>query len=351
MTSKQVLEKLQESKLLTVQDYEKVRGDHMGLGQDPRDYSYRDYPDRLKEYLGVDVKIVSSEELNREIGNVEENEAEKLADTWINEAKEVRRGVARRDVIRAAKLCVALKELVKRYDADAVTMASWHLTGTWGDPKINVMPPLAWMELSKEHIPCCCQGLVDCLVTQMIGTYITNGYAGFVGDILNEWLDWDSLLKGASPGEVVIIGHCGAPITPHGDDRIPYTIRDHIINGADWAKLFGPEDTVTATTVDWPSDEVASVVKSDVYRKRVLIFTGTVLDGNSLYKNFPDTSCRNKIVIKIDESGVYRRFSRNLGEFRESWGNHLVTFYGNLEKEIKDLARLIGFEVMEGELY
>jgi hypothetical protein len=83
MTSKQVLEKLGESKLLTIQDYEKVRGDHMGLGQDPRDYSYQDYPDRLREYLGVDVKIAGSEELNREMGNVEENEAEKVADMWI----------------------------------------------------------------------------------------------------------------------------------------------------------------------------------------------------------------------------------------------------------------------------
>jgi len=206
------------------------------------------------------------------------------------------------------------------------------------------------MELSKEHVPCCCQGLVDCLVTQMVGTYITDGWQGFVGDILNDWVDWNSLLTCPGPGDVVIIGHCGAPITPHGDDRIPYTITDHVMNGADWAKLFGPEDTVTATTVDWPSDEVASIVKFDAYKKRVLVCAGTVLDGNSLYKNFADTACRNKIVIKIDEPEVYRMFSGDMGEFRESWGNHLVVFYGDLRKEIKDFAKLIGFDVIEMDI-
>jgi len=152
MTPKEVLEKLRESKLLTIQDYEKVRGDHMGLGQNPQDYSYRDYPDRLKEYLGVDIEIAGSEELNQEIGKVEEERAERVADMWIDEAKEVRRGVRRRDVIRAAKLYLALKELIKRYDADAITMASWHLAGIWGNPKTNVMPPLAWFVLILRGI-------------------------------------------------------------------------------------------------------------------------------------------------------------------------------------------------------
>jgi len=343
MTPKEVVEKLGESKLLTVQDYDKInpldQGGWEEVNAPIKDYD-REYPKRLKEYLGIDLLIANSDELNQEIGKVSEEKAEEIADMWIDEAKEVRRGVTRKDVIRAAKLYVALKELIERYDADAITMASWHLAGhsNPAGSKTNAMPPLSWMELSKENIPCCCESLIDCLVTQMVGTYITDGHAGFLGDILGGFEP-----IGTPPENVVIIGHCGAPITPHGDDRIPYTIRDHVINGADWAKLFGPEDTVTATTVDWPSDEVGSIVKFDVYRKKVFVCTGTVLDGNSLYKNFPDTSCRNKIVIKIDEPEVYHTFSG--GNFRKDWGIHPVAFYGDLRKGIKDLAELIGFSV------
>ncbi len=358
MTPKEVLEKLEKSKLLTVQDYDKInpldQGGWAEVNAPIKDYD-RNYPGRLKEYLGVDIVVADSKELNQEIGKVEEEKAEEIADMWIDEAKEVRRGVTRKDVIRAAKLYVALKELIERYDADAITMASWHLAGSSNkEPVTNVMPPLSWMELSKEQIPCCCESLIDCSVTQMVGTYITDGHArseaerrsgfsGFVGDILNDWSDRNSLLKDASPGNAVIIGHCGASITPHGDDRIPYTIRDHVVNGADWAKLFGPEETVTATTVDWPSDEVGSIVKFDVYRKKAFVCTGTVLDGNSLYENFPDTVCRNKMVIKIDEPEVYHLFSG--GNFRKDWGIHPVVFYGDLRKGIKDLAELIGFSV------
>lgn len=133
----------------------------------------------------------------------------------------------------------------------------------------------------------------------------------------------------------------GRTVRPAANTIIPFQPRSNKFN--DWAKLFGPEDTVTATTVDWPSDEVGSIVKFDVYRKKVFVCTGTVLDGNSLYKNFPDTSCRNKIVIKVDEPEVYHLFSS--GNFRKDWGIHPVAFYGDLRKGIKDLAELTGFSV------
>ena len=40
-------------------------------------------------------------------------------------------------------------------------------------------------------------------------------------------------------------------------------------------------------------------------------------------------------------------FSGDMNEFRESWGNHLVVFYGDLRKVIKDFAKLIEFDVIE----
>ncbi|MEA3344783.1 MAG: hypothetical protein U9Q78_00810 [Chloroflexota bacterium] len=352
MTPEGVLEELRGLKLLTIQDYDKINPldravDHGGSWSRvnaPIDEYDRNYPQRLKEYLGIDLLIANSDELNQEIGKVSEEKAEEIADIWIDEAKEVRRGVTREDVIRAAGLYLALKKLIERYNADAITMASWHLAGHSNkEPVTNVMPPLSWMELSKEHIPCSCESLIDCLVTQTIGACLTEGHAGFVGDILNDWVDWPSRLRGADPGDVVIVGHCGAPITPHGDDRIPYTIRDHVISGADWAKLFEPEETVTATTVDWPSDEVCSIVKFDVYRKKVFVCTGTVLDGDALYESFSDTVCRNKMVVRIDDPEVYHAFPN---KFRRDWGIHPVVFYGDLREEIRSFAELIGFDVM-----
>jgi hypothetical protein len=122
---------------------------------------------------------------------------------------------------------------------------------------------------------------------------------------------------------------------------------------------FGPKDTPTGTTVQWPTYEPASIVKFDVYRKQVSVFPGEVLDGNRLYVDFPNRICRNKIVIRIDDpANCYMLPSNpNAGAFRQCdqwdrkhrhWGGHQVAFYGDLKPAIQELAALIGFEVVDG---
>ncbi len=347
------VKQLKGAKILTVQDYDKINPlDQFGwpvtMAEEPSEYD-RIYPKRLKEYLGIDIKIVRLKELNQEIEKITEKEAEKMADVWINEATEVRRGVKRKDVIRAAKLYLGLNELHEKYDTQAVTLTSWYMFKK--QKKLNALPAMAWLEFSKKHVPGSCQAHIDCLATMLIGQYITGGNAGFDGDILN---DWSFEPIGDRPKNVIIIAHCGAPITPHGDDRIPYTIRDHIMNTGARPKHIPPEATLTAPTVTWPADEAVSVVKFDVYRKKVSIHTGTILDGNALYRNFRDAICRNKAVIRLDnpEESYLLPSRPDEGVFRGnkwfgSWGCHQVMFYGNLRKEIKGFAALTGFEVVE----
>jgi len=103
MTSKEVLGKLRNSKLLTIQDHDGLNRIDQGLYDAPiQDYDLH-YPGRLKEYLGVDLIIVRSNELIGEMEKVEEKEAEKIADMWMNEATEVK-NVKHHDIVRAAKL-------------------------------------------------------------------------------------------------------------------------------------------------------------------------------------------------------------------------------------------------------
>jgi hypothetical protein len=210
---------------------------------------------------------------------------------------------------------------------------------------VKAWTPLAILELSKEHIPCCCQSHVDCLVTQTIGSLLTDGRQGFMGDVLN---DWSFPPIGDRPQNVIVLGHCGAPITPKANKRIPYLIRDHIHSNKEW---FGPNDVPTATTVFWPADEPATVVKFDVYRKKVSVYSGTVLDGDTLYEDFANCICRNKMVVRIDhpENCYMLPSDKNEGAFRNwwgSWGCHQVGFYGDLTENIREFAALTGFEVV-----
>ena len=347
----QVLERLKGTRIISIQDYDKINAiDQEGMagvwGDSPVNEYDRSYSDRLKEYLGVELILVRSEELLAEMAKVADEDAGRLADLWIREATEIK-NVKRKDILRPAYLYFAFKQLLKKYDAAAITYDS--ATLTLRPQKVKAWTPLAILELSKEHIPCCCQSHIDCLVTQTIGCYLTDGRQGFVGDVLN---DWAFPPIADRPQNVIVIGHCGAPITPHGDERIPYLIRDHIHSDKEW---FGPDDIPTATTVFWPADEPVTVVKFDVYRKKVSVFTGTVLDGDILYQDFANRICRNKMVVRIDHpANCYLLPSDpNEGAFRNwwgSWGCHQVAFYGDLSESIREFAALAGFAVVAGQV-
>lgn len=351
-----VLERLKNSKLITIQDHDGINRIDQGTYYHApiQDYD-RDYPGILKKHLGVEVIVVRSTELNQQIAEIPQGEAEKIAKMWMDEATEVK-NVKLHDIVRAARSYIAQRELLRKYDADAITLDTATLSfKAYGVDKLEgfgevpMAQPLVIMELSKEHIPSCCQSHIDCLVTQMVGTYLTGG-SRFTGDFLNDWAFKPS---GARPENVMIVAHCGAPVTPYGHDGLPYLIRDHIHN-----KSFGPDATPTATTVEWPVGEVASIVKFDVYRKKVSVFTGKVLDGNALYVDFANCICRNKIVIQIDDphdcymlpsnpnAGAFRQCNHWDGKHRH-WGGHQVAFYGDLKPAIKELAALIGFEVVD----
>jgi len=75
-----VVKQLKGAKILTVQDYDKINPlDQFGwpvtMAEEPSEYD-RIYPKRLKEYLGIDIKIVRLKELNQEIEKITEKEAE-----------------------------------------------------------------------------------------------------------------------------------------------------------------------------------------------------------------------------------------------------------------------------------
>lgn len=342
-----VLERLKGTRIISIQDYDKINAiDQEGMagvwGDSPVNDYDRGYRPRLKEYLGIELILVRSDELLAEMAKVADGDAERLADLWIREATEIK-NVKRSDIVRPAYLYFAFKQLLKKYEAAAITYDS--ATLTLRPQKVKAWTPLAILELSKEHIPCCCQSHVDCLVTQTIGSMLTDGRQGFVGDVLN---DWAFSPLGKRPENVIVLGHCGAPLTPLPGKRIAYLIRDHIHSDKEW---FGPDDVPTATTVFWPADEAATVVKFDVFRKKVSVFTGTVRDGDMLYDDFANCICRNKMVVEIDHPKDCYMLPSNAteGAFRNwwgSWGCHQVAFYGNLTGPIREFAAAAGFEVV-----
>ena len=72
-----------------------------------------------------------------------------------------------------------------------------------------------------------------------------------------------------------------------------------------------------------------------MYTIRRYLCTGTTVDGNSLFEDFDNHLCRTKMAIKTDLP------------FKNKISGHLVAFYGDYKQKFEDLAKLIGFEVIE----
>jgi hypothetical protein len=354
--SGQILEKLRRSRLLTIQDYDYIQPiDGHGVWQklesgDPLSDYDKDYIPRLKNSLGVGVVLVRSTELLDQIDRADRKRAEHIADTWMREAVEVM-AVTREDVVKSAFLYLAYKALLEKHQANAITMSSWALIA---DGKLRAMPPLAEMELAKELVPCCCESLIDCAVSQMIGTHLA-GRPGFVGDQVS---DWPGLRRQDAirplPDNYVAVGHCYGPINPHGNDRAPYVIRDHAYYELQWGNTDEPraswraEDylrvsrqmkreqvTLAAIRVEWPVDETATLAKCDPYHRKCQVSIGRTFDPHPFFADFDNTACRTKVAIKTEKP------------FANALGLHLVVFLGDLREGFEDFAALAGYELME----
>jgi nitrogen regulatory protein PII len=326
------LKKVRDSRLLVVQEPE-ILGSYDILGMDfhsplPEDYS-EVYSENLKE-MGPEVTHASLIELNEEIGKTDEKEAGPIADMWMKEAEEVRE-TNREEVLKAAKLYLGMERLMKRYGATGIAIRS---LVPWVTGVLNVTPCLANTELNKQLRVGVCEGLVNSAITEMFGFYVT-GNPSFVGDVVG--ID--------RVNDTITFAHCQCPINPHGTDRVPYIIRSHALQKGN--KML-PDDypeagpTLSAAVqVELPMDEIVTATKFSIYDRKIAVSTGVSVSGDEFYKGFESILCRTKLVMKTNSAAFERNYDT------VTFGVHRNTIYGDHRAGIKDLATLIGFDVVE----
>jgi len=330
----QAISKMQDLRVLVVTD-NPVLGDYEPTGlqtgptREDREKYERIYLKNLKETFGTVLVNTPQKELFERINKIEQKEAEEVARKWINEAEGIK-GTNEVQIVRSARLYLSMKELMKKYNTQAITTEGYCHFQPKGEGCGNLdgipdgIPSqgLPASQLFTDGIIATSETLIDGLLTQQLGLYIT-GRAGFCGDYLIDPYT-----------EIAIIGHCELPLNPYGDDRkAPYIIRNLPL----WEENKGG----ACVQVNLPVGETVTVAIISMHQKEICVFTGKTVNGENFFKDWDDLLCRTKLAIKTNAKALAENIDC------KTFGNHRVAFYGDFRQIFKDLGNLIGFEVIE----
>ena len=286
--------------------------------------------------IGLD-EVASEPEIEH-LWHHDSEEANKIAKMWIREAAAMV-NTMESEVVRSAKVYLAMKILMQKHVATAI---AFHLRSLVKNPKPEdkVWPSMGNSELQKTGQVGCCQAHINVVLTHMLAQYAF-GRPSMMGDFMLDTYN-----------NVSYMMHCGAPWNPYGDDRrIPYVITDHRERAV---RAHSQPGVGACTSVLYPPNEPGTIWRIDVMTKDVLVHMGTTIANptahamgltsvRSPYKpHWNETMCRTKFAIKVNGAKKIERYV-----YPDRYGVHRTGTLGDYRAGVKDLAALIGLNVIE----
>jgi hypothetical protein len=199
-------------------------------------------------------------------------EADKIARRWIQDAEKMI-NTLESEVVRSAKVYLAMKTLMQKYDATAM---AFHIRTLKKDPRPEdmVFPALATSEFQLQNIVAKCQSHLNIILSEMLLQY-AYGRPSMLGDYAVDTYNNTSMVQ-----------HCEGPWNPWGDNRrVPYILTDHRERSI---RDRSAEGVGAASWILYPGGEPLTLWQIDVQRKEILLHTGTsvpMLNGEKRYKD------------------------------------------------------------------
>jgi L-fucose isomerase-like protein len=292
-----VIKKMKNSRILTVFDEE---------GFFVNSYVIN----KIKEIFGTEVLQMKSEEINSYYREVDVSEAEKIKTKWIREAVKVVEP-SEDEILKSAKLFLAIKKAMDDKNADAVTVDCLSLCY---EHKLPAYPCLSFFQLNNDGLTGVCEADLEAAITQLLIRYLT-GRPGYISD---------PVIDVAT--NQIIYAHCVATNRVYGPDGLanPYVIRSHAEDrrGASVQSLMPLEETVT--TVKVSLDKAFAIHQ-----------------GKTIANVEQDKGCRTKLAAGVEAEKILEKYHFELFKW------HLVTCYGDFRKQFINLATLYGLEIFE----
>jgi len=267
------------------------------------DYDIAERAKTVKDFLGVSVLRIGSEELATYYAQADPAEAEIWARTWARNARKVVEPTPQ-DLLDSGKMYLALSQAANDKKADAVTM---DCLGMFYSGRVTAYPCLSHFQMNNDGGTGVCEGDLNSTCTQLAMRYLT-GRPGYVSDpVIDTSKNW------------IIYAHCVSTnrvFGPQGKAN-PYIIRSHAEDG----KGASVQSLL-------PLGEAVTTLEIDVQTKKMVIHSGRTAANVDEPK-----ACRTKLAAET-----------NARRILDNWdmGWHRVTVYGDWRRPALDLARLLG---------
>ncbi|MHC4213023.1 MAG: hypothetical protein ACYSWP_06560 [Planctomycetota bacterium] len=273
-------------------------------------------PDQVKNRLGADVVAIEEKAFTEMISAAQDNAVRNEIDRWTKNAKQIIEP-NKEDISKAARVSVALQQLMERERAQALavgTCMGWLSKG---------FPCLGFARLRDNGIPAACEGDMDSLLTMLLFQYMID-QPGFQG---NATFD--------TSRNALWTAHCTAPLKMDGPEgaEAPYLLRGHSeVRGSGCVP------------------EVQYRLGQTVTRTK-LINLDTILASTGKIIEVPTKSvhgCRSQIVTEVRDAATMAANWSSVLETEDAMTLlHRVVFYGDHMQSLKHLANLMDFKVVE----
>jgi len=264
--------------------------------------------EKAVENLGTKVKTVGRQKVKEAYEDVDETEEVKeIADEYIKNAQKMVEPT-RQDVINAARMYVACKNLLSEYEGTAITI---DCLGLIGSRLIDTTPCMGFSKLNDEGTPAACEADFDAILTMLLMKHMF-GKPSFMNDPVPETVR-----------NILVAAHCTSPTKLDGyrAKSEPFILRSHSESdiGVSMQVLWREGQDITLAKFQGPS--------------RMIVGSGTVI-GN--VETPPAGGCRTSVEVKM----------KNIEDVRDTKGFHQLLMYGDHAKKLRDLCQLLGIEVM-----
>lgn len=314
--------RLKDTVILMVKDLEYPKDRVDPRMRDPR-WMGVSYMRRIREIFGIEIKQVGSDELISAYEKIDVEDAKKVADELIEHSAGLKEP-SKEDVVKASRMYLAAKNLLKEKNANAFTFDC--LTMIRG----NILPASACIAIPKlndEGIPAACEADIESLVTICICHALADR-PGYQADPVIDESD-----------NTLTMAHCVAPTKMEGHEggSAPYYIRNH-----------GESRRGVCLQVEGRKEQKVTVLKliGRINMEKVGLpeetinksFGGyTLLAKNSKIIGNIDSErgCRTKITLPLDNPEEFKRHFH---------GQHRILCYGDWTEKLRALSQFLGID-------